>query len=130
MDGLRLFILSSCQTAILDIDGAIDEVRSLAVGIIQAGARAVLGTLWSVDDEATYLLIVRFAQEWFLRMDDEPPSAAFGRAQRWLRTVTNYNLAEWRVTTLSPLVLEEQSKAGLTMSQQEFMVFEDTKSGR
>ena len=119
MDGLRLLILSACQTAILDISGAIDEVRSLAVGMVQAGAEAVLGTLWSVDDEATYLLIVRFAQEWFPHMHEEPPAAAFARAQRWLRTVTNRDLVEWRATMPPLPVLEEQSKVGSTRPQQD-----------
>jgi CHAT domain-containing protein len=64
--------------------------------MLQAGARAVLASLWTVDDEATFLLIVRFAQEWFPRMNDEPPAAALARAQRWLRTVTNADLRIWR----------------------------------
>lgn len=37
--GLRLLILSACQTAVLDLRGARDEVRSLAVGTLQAGRR-------------------------------------------------------------------------------------------
>jgi CHAT domain-containing protein/tetratricopeptide (TPR) repeat protein len=96
LSGLRLFILSACQTAILDLHGARDEVRSLAVGALQAGAQAVLAALWPVDDEATYLLMVRFAQEWLPRMGQEPPAAALARAQYWLRTVTNRELQEWR----------------------------------
>lgn len=88
LSGLRLFILSACQTAILDLHGARDEVRSLAVGALQAGAQAVLAALWPVDDEATYLLMVRFAQEWLPRIGQEPPAAALARAQYWLRTVT------------------------------------------
>ncbi len=94
--GLRLLILSACRTAILDLRGAIDEVRSLAVGMVQAGAVAVLASLWRVDDKATYLLMVRFAQEWLPHMQSEPPAAALARAQRWLRTVTNRELQSWR----------------------------------
>src|SRR5260370_8480733 len=89
---LRLLILSACQTALLDLQGARDEVRSLAAGMLQAGAAAVLAALWAVDDRATYLLMVRFALEWFPHLDNEPPAAAFGRAQRWLRTVPNREL--------------------------------------
>ncbi len=94
--GLRLLILSACQTAILDLQGARDEVRSLAAGMLQAGAAAVLAALWAVDDRATYLLMVRFAQEWFPSMQSEAPAAALGRAQQWLRTVTNSTLREWQ----------------------------------
>jgi CHAT domain-containing protein len=103
MAGLRLLILSACQTAILDLRGARDEVRSLAAGMLQAGARAVLGALWSVDDKATYLLMVRFAQEWFPNREQEAPAVALARAQRWLRGVTNRELRAWetQVTRLS-----------------------------
>lgn len=97
--GLRLCILSACQTAILDLQGAYDEARSLAVGMLQAGAMAVLASLWAVDDRATYLLMVCFAQEWFPRLHDEPPAAALARAQRWLRTVTNGELQRWLAFT-------------------------------
>lgn len=100
--GLRLLILSACQTAILDLRGASDEVRSLAAGMVGAGAEAVLGALWSVDDKATYLLIIRFAQEWLPRQHEEPPAAALARARRWLRAVTNRELRHWQATTLPP----------------------------
>jgi tetratricopeptide (TPR) repeat protein len=100
--GLRLLILSACQTAILDLRGANDEVRSLAATMLGAGAQAVLGALWSVDDKATYLLIVRFAQEWLPRRDEEPPAAALARARHWLRTATNRDLRHWEATALPP----------------------------
>ena len=96
--GLRLLILSACQTAILDLQGARDEVRSLAAGMLQAGAAAVLAALWAVDDRATYLLVVRFAQEWFPFMKSEAPAAALGRAQHWLRKATNSELRVWQST--------------------------------
>jgi len=92
---MRLLILSACQTAIIDLRGARDEVRSLAAGMLQAGARAVIAAHWPVDDRATYLLMVRFAQEWFPNMEWEPPAEALARAQRWLRTITYYDLAAW-----------------------------------
>lgn len=95
MHGLRLLILSACQTAIPGFFGALDEVRSLTTGMLQAGARAVLASLWSVGDKATYLLMVRFAQEWFPYMETEPPAKALARAQCWLRTVTNCELQKW-----------------------------------
>jgi len=94
--GILLIILSACQTAILDIRGARDEVRSLAVGMLQAGAQAVLASLWSVDDYATYLLIARFAQEWFPHIYSEPPAKALARAQYWLRTTKKGDLELWQ----------------------------------
>jgi CHAT domain-containing protein/tetratricopeptide (TPR) repeat protein len=97
LHGLRLLLLSACQTAILDLQGAREEVHSLAAAMLQAGAQAVLAVQWAVDDEATYLLIVRFVQEWLPRMNQEPPALALARAQLWLRTVTNTDLRSWSV---------------------------------
>src|SRR5581483_9665995 len=68
----------------------------LAAGMLQAGAAAILASLWAVDDKATYLLMVRFALEWFPRMNDEPPARALANAQHWLRTVTNHELQSWQ----------------------------------
>jgi CHAT domain-containing protein len=101
--GLRLLILSACQTMLLDLRGAVNQVRSLASGVLQSGARATLGSLWPVNDLATYLLMARFAQEWFPQMDTEPPAFALARAQRWLRTVTNRELSRWGETRISIL---------------------------
>ena len=100
--GLRLLMLSACQTAMLDLQGARDEVRSLAAGMLQAGAAAILASLWAVDDRATYLLMVRFALEWFPHMNDQPPARALAHAQHWLRTVTNRELQTWQAN-ISPL---------------------------
>ncbi len=112
LQGLRLLILSACQTAILDMRGAVDEVRSLAVGMLQAGAKAVLAALWIVDDRATYLLIVRFAQEWFPRMESESPAAALARAQQWLRTVTYRDLQTWQEAYGLEVAVKEIRQAG------------------
>ncbi|MGW0649964.1 CHAT domain-containing protein [Streptomyces umbrinus] len=95
LTGLELLVLSACQTSTLDWNGAPDEARNLAAAMIQAGARGVLGSLWAVDDRATYLLMVRFAQEWLPKMTAQPPSRALARAQKWLRTVTNAELSTW-----------------------------------
>ncbi|GCF08497.1 CHAT domain-containing tetratricopeptide repeat protein [Dictyobacter arantiisoli] len=93
--GVRLLLLSACQTALLDLQGARDEAHSLAVAMLQAGAQAVIAAQWAVDDKATYLLMVRFVQEWFPHLEQEPPVMALTRAQTWLRCVTNAELAVW-----------------------------------
>ncbi len=102
--GLRLLILSACQTAIPDLRGARSEVRSLAVGMLQAGIHAVMASLWSVDDRATYLLMVQFARIWFPHMHEMSPAAALSLAQRWLRTVTWRQLQDWQAQEPIPLV--------------------------
>ena len=90
--GLPLLILSACQAAVVDLRGSASEVRSLPIGFLQAGVRAVLAPLWSVDDHATYLLITRFARE-YLPTGRVTPAVALARAQAWLRAVTNGELA-------------------------------------
>ena len=94
-------------------------MRSLAAGMLQAGARAVLASLWSVDDKATYLLMVRFAQEWFPRIESEPPAAALARAQCWLRTITNRDLQSWRANHLPMSTIEEKRRAGSEKPEQD-----------
>ncbi|GAA3826860.1 CHAT domain-containing protein [Streptomyces phyllanthi] len=102
LGGLRLLVLSACQTAAADWGGARDEVRNLAAAMMQAGAQAVLGSLWAVDDRATYLLMTRFAQQWLPAMSTHPPSWALAGAQHWLRTVTNAQLSTWESAITPP----------------------------
>ncbi|MEO7000710.1 MAG: CHAT domain-containing protein, partial [Ktedonobacterales bacterium] len=109
--GLRLLILSACQTAILDLRGAQEEARSLAAGILEAGAEAAMAAQWSVSDKATYLLMVKFAQLWLPNRETMAPAAALLLAQRWLRNVTNAELRKWRYDTLAPITAEERTAA-------------------
>jgi len=55
----RLVTLSACQTA-LGADGAGDEWIGLARAFFYAGARALLVTLWSVEDQPTTKLVECF----------------------------------------------------------------------
>ncbi|NCC34769.1 MAG: CHAT domain-containing protein, partial [Chloroflexia bacterium] len=57
---LQLVVLSACQTAITDFQRLPDESIGLPGGFLQAGVPAVIGTLWSVDDLSTALLMHRF----------------------------------------------------------------------
>ncbi len=110
--GLRLLLLSACQTMLLDLQGAVNQVRSLTSGVLQSRAQAALGSLWPVNDLATYLLMVRFAQEWFPHMDTEPPACALARAQHWLRTITNRELSQWGTMNVSGFSQHEHRKVG------------------
>ena len=86
----RLAVLSACQTAIQDFRNLPDEAIGLPAGLTQAGVPAVVGTLWSVDDASTALLMVRFYE--FLLQERLPPPVALRRAQLWLRDITNAEL--------------------------------------
>ena len=63
---LRLVVMSACQTAITDFQRVPDESIGLPGGFLQAGVPAVVGTLWSVDDLSTALLMHRFYELYLL----------------------------------------------------------------
>jgi CHAT domain-containing protein len=85
LEGVRLLVLSACETAVIDIRQAPDEVMGLASGFLQAGAAGVIASLWAVDDRATCLLMSRFAQLYLDPRRGLSPARALAEAQRWLR---------------------------------------------
>jgi CHAT domain-containing protein/tetratricopeptide (TPR) repeat protein len=93
MDGVRLVVASACQTAVTDLARLPDEAIGLPAGLVQAGAGAVIGTLWEVNDRAAALVVARFYTN-HLRGDPEagtppmPPARALADAQRWLSAAT------------------------------------------
>ncbi|MCS6848347.1 MAG: CHAT domain-containing protein, partial [Anaerolineae bacterium] len=89
----RLAVLSACQTSVTDFNNLPDEAIGLPAGLLQAGVPAVVGTLWSVEDESTALLMVRFYE--LMLNDGLAPCAALQAAQRWLRDVTNAELGRY-----------------------------------
>lgn len=58
LSNVRLFILSACQSGLGEITG--DGVFGLQRGLKNAGVRAMIVSLWEVDDEATRYFMVRF----------------------------------------------------------------------
>jgi len=91
LDGVALVTLTSCQSAVPAGTPFKDEPFSLATGFLIAGAQAVLGTLWRVDDLATALYVGRFYHH--LLVDHHPLATALGQAQRWLRELTLADVA-------------------------------------
>jgi tetratricopeptide (TPR) repeat protein len=98
LQGLPLLILSLCKEEILDPRMAHDEGLNFAIAMLQAGVKSIFTSLWAVDDRASYLLTVRFLQEWLPHMDKMSPAVALGKAQIWLRSVTNRELSTWDVS--------------------------------
>ncbi|MFD7409649.1 CHAT domain-containing protein [Streptomyces sp. NPDC059866] len=86
LEGVSLVTLTSCQSAVAAGGPFEDEPVSLATGFLMAGARAILGTLWLVDDLATTLLVARFYRHHLL--DGLPPTRSLGLAQSWVRSLT------------------------------------------
>ena len=89
LGGVRLAVLAACETN-LAASEIPDEPVTLLFGFLEAGAAAVVGSLWRVDDGATTVLMNRFYEE--LARGATPP-AALARAQSWLRTADRVELS-------------------------------------
>jgi CHAT domain-containing protein len=74
----QLVVLSACQTSVLDRELP-GESLNLTSGVLAAGANAVIGSLWPVDDAATATLMGHFYEA--LR-GGTPPADALREAQR------------------------------------------------
>lgn len=89
----RLVVASACKTAMFDVSDLPDEVLGLPAGFLSAGTPGVIGTLWSVDDRSTAILMARF-YGYHLRGDAATgegamtPPRALRRAQQWLSAAT------------------------------------------
>jgi CHAT domain-containing protein len=119
----RLVVLSACQTAITDARRLPDEAIGLPAGLLQAGVPGVIGTLWSVDDLSTTLLMTQFYA--YHRQGDPAtgegplsPAAALRRAQGWLKTRTADDLVTLLAAHRSMAAAAEQ-RHGTRMSAAE-----------
>lgn len=76
----RLVALSACQTALSRLEPG-DELLGLREALLFAGARALLVSLWQVDDAATGRLMAHFYDR---LLTGARPAAALAAAQRML----------------------------------------------
>ena len=85
--GARLATLSACETG---VPGARlpDEVVSLPSAFIRAGFAGAIGSLWTVSEKSTAMLMIRFYQLW--RAEGKQPVQALARAQKELREDTRF----------------------------------------
>lgn len=79
-----LVTLSGCSTGVSEVVGA-DELVGLVRGLLQAGARAALVSLWDVHDGSTLQFMENFYHAWLVKSLD--PAQALRRASLDLRTV-------------------------------------------
>jgi len=83
--GVRLVVLSACQTALNDFRELPDEAIGFPTGFLEAGAAGVVGSLWPVDSRSTAALMADFYQR---VVAGTPPVEALRAAQCWLRVAT------------------------------------------
>ncbi|MDW8146259.1 MAG: CHAT domain-containing protein [Roseiflexaceae bacterium] len=116
----RLATLSACQTAITDFRNLPEELIGLPAGFLQAGVPGVIGTLWSVDDAATALLVTRIYE--YMQQEGLPAARAVRRAQRWLRDVTAAELETYleRHEAIARARLESGRRMPVTLIEELF----------
>lgn len=86
----ELVVLSACSTGLGRITG--DGVIGLARGLMAAGVKAVLVSIWEVQDFPTACLMLQFYK--YLQVGNAS-SEALKQAQVWLKDITNKELLEW-----------------------------------
>lgn len=123
LEQCRLAVLSACETGQVDLKRSGQEYVGLPGGFLFAGASAVVGSLWPVNDFSTALLMARFYE----LLAGHPRShrgnevgapreearsgrqgaalgiaEALGEAQRWLRGATASHLRELARSDVAP----------------------------
>jgi len=90
LKGARLVFLSACETGLAGVLKLAEEFFGLPAGFAAAGAAGVVGSLWPVFDDTSYLLTTQFYSELHdvHGRERQPSAAALQAAQSWLRTVT------------------------------------------
>lgn len=82
LEHTNLVVLSACETGLGKFYSG-EGVYGLQRALRSAGAKAVIMSLWKVDDTATQHLMTNFYGYWLKDMND--PRAAFRKAQRELK---------------------------------------------
>ena len=88
--GLDLAVLSACQSGLGHISA--DGVQGLQRGFKKAGCNSIIMSLWSVDDEATQILMTTFYKDY---LSGSPKLMAFENAKRTLRSQQSYKDAKY-----------------------------------
>ncbi len=89
----RRVVLSACETGLIDASQLVEDYIGLPSAFLYAGTVTVISSLWSVDDLATALLMMRFY--WTIDRETLSMVEALQSAQTWLRTVSRPDLIRW-----------------------------------
>ena len=118
LDQVQLVVLSACETGIVDFRDAPDEFLGLPAGFMQAGASAVVSSLWTVEDRSTALLMERMYRN-MLEQSMEP-AQALREAQFWLREATAKDIGAYFQAYLHPRLSQEDAADAFTAIIQRF----------
>lgn len=99
-----MVVLSACNSARSNITQT-DELIGLAGGLLVAGASAIVGSLWAVDDWATSLLMGEFHRR---LAAGESHAEALRGAQRWLRKLEAREFVTGAANEMSVLSTNDQ----------------------
>jgi CHAT domain-containing protein len=88
----NLVTLSACETGLTSSTEMTDEYIGLPSGFLYAGSLSVVSTLWSVDDFATAILMIKFYQELLPKVS---VAVALNCAQNWMRAVNREDFEVW-----------------------------------
>ena len=84
--GNWLVTLSGCETARSDV-AAGDEPVGIGMAFLHTGARALLASLWKVEDRSTARLMEKFYSEW---LGDDHPTRVRALREAKLDLIQNY----------------------------------------
>ncbi|MEG5140517.1 MULTISPECIES: CHAT domain-containing protein [unclassified Microcoleus] len=92
LSNCNLVTLSACETGLTSSTEMTDEYIGLPSGFLYAGSLSVVSTLWSVDDFATAILMIKFYQELLPKVS---VAVALNAAQNWMRAVSKEDFRVW-----------------------------------
>jgi CHAT domain-containing protein len=105
LEGTELVVLSACDTGSVEAKSG-EGVLGLRRGFIQAGAKNLLMTLWSVADEETAQLMAEFYERFHACGD--APSALADVQREWLERLRRERGLAEAVTLAGPFILSSQ----------------------
>ena len=120
LESYDLVTIAACETALTGNQTITTEYVGLVSAFLRAKVTYILSSLWTVEEISNAWIMIRFYQ--FLQ-EGIAPARALNRAQQWLRTVTNADIATWLCTLstlegLDPLIKQD-------LEQQTYSILED-----
>ncbi|AFY31115.1 CHAT domain-containing protein [Calothrix sp. PCC 7507] len=104
LSSYQLVSLAACETAITGNHTITNEYVGLVSGFMSCGVAHVVSTLWTVESEASALMMMQFYN---LLQQGKSEAVALAGATQWLRNVNNAQLAAWYAGEIDKLPADE-----------------------